>query len=177
MTEVKITVNKKNSPSPEQLLRLARGANTLREFEKYEYMLFHAMTLFAQEKDENGEEKYSFYPTYAYALMKDCLAGKGKFAVTFNYKKFFAALLESNNKCNIGQVIYLFRYLSLGNTLSQQKLTAEENKSFSFRKNQFFYAFDACAFLDKCDELQLVGTACDNEDYEFLYNYAYSQEK
>lgn len=168
---------KKNYPTPTQLLSSARHATSLDEFKKYEKMLFDAVILFANDRNTDGEEKYSFYPTFAYALMKDCLAGKTAFATEFNYKKFFEVLLASNNKCNIGQAIYLYRYLSLGNTLSSGELSEEENEAFNLRKKQFYDTFDTNEFLSKCDKLKLVGKACDEEDYSFLYNSVNQQEK
>ena len=142
----------------------------LNVFKKYEKMLFDAVILFAHDRNTDGEEKYSFYPTFAYALMKDCLAGKTAFATKFDYKKFFEVLLASNNKCNIGQAIYLYRYLKLGNTLANNELSERENQEFNLRKKQFYDAFESSEFLSKCDKLKLVGKACDEEDYLFLSN-------
>ena len=160
--------NKKDYPSPNMLLNLAEKATSIQEYKKYEKMLFDAMILFAHDKDEKGDEIYSFYPTFAYALMTHCLAGKCAFATEFDYKRFFDSLLASDNKCNIGQATYLFRYLSYGNTLSRDELNEQEKEAFEQRKKQFFEAFEPHAFLDKCDELGLVGTACSEEDYAFL---------
>ena len=159
---------KKDYPSPNLLLSLAEKASSVDEFKKYEFMLFDAMELFAHYKDEKGDELYSFYPTFAYALMSHCLAGKCAFATEFDYKRFFDSLLASDNKCNIGQATYLFRYLSYGNTLSRDELSEKDKELFEARKKQFFEAFDASAFLDKCDKLNLVGPACSEEDYSFL---------
>jgi len=159
---------KKEYPSPNMLLSLAEKASSIQEYRKYENMLFDAMELFAHDKDEKGDEIYSFYPTFAYALMSHCLAGKCAFATEFDYKRFFDSLLASDNKCNIGEAVYLYRYLSYGNTLSRDELKEQEKESFEQRKKQFFEAFNKSAFLDKCDKLGLVGPACIEEDYAFL---------
>lgn len=160
--------NKKDYPSPRNLLELTETATSIEEFEKYENMLFDAMVIFAHEKNEKGEEECSFYPAFAYGLMRNCLAGKCKFANEFNYKKFFESLLASDNKCHIGQIVYLYKYLSLGNTFSREELNENDKKLFDFRKKQFFDAFDPSSFIDKCDKLKLVGPACCEESYSFL---------
>lgn len=169
-------INKKQYPTPNNLLTLAEKSTSIHDFNKYENMLFDAMILFAHEKNEKGEEDYSYYPAFACALMAHCLAGKCKFANEFNYKKFFESLLSSDNKCHIGQTIYLFRFLSLGNTLSREELSEEEQKSFDIRKKQFFDAFEPSEFLDKCDKLKLVGPACSEEDYSFLLSSVNANE-
>ena len=160
--------NKNNYPRPKQLFDMAEASHSTREFKKYEKMFFDAMVLFAHQKDEKGEESNSFYPTFAYGLMARCLEGKYSFSDEFDYKGFFDALLASDDRCKIGQAVYLFRFLSYGNTLSRDELKGQEKEAFEQRKKQFFEAFEPHAFLDKCDELGLVGPACSEDDYSFL---------
>ena len=168
--------NKKDYPNPRSLLELTEKATSIEEFEKYENMLFDAMVVFAHEKNEKGEEEDSFYPAFASGLMTHCLAGKCKFADEFNYKKFFASLLASDNRCHIGQAIHLFKYLNLGETLSSQELNEQEQELFKSRREQFFAAFDPSAFIDKCDKLKIVGPACTEDDYSFLVSSTNSNE-
>lgn len=168
--------NKKDYPNPKMLMDLAEKSTSIAEFKKYENMFFDAMVLFAHEKNEKGEEDYSFYPAYACGLMEHCLSGKCAFSAEFDYKKFFQSLLASDNKCHIGQTIYLYKYLSLGNTFSNQELSEEEKEAFNKRTQKFFDAFDPVAFLDKCDKLKLVGPACSEEDYSFLLSSVNANE-
>ena len=168
--------NKKAYPNPKILMDLAEKSTSIAEFEKYENMLFDAMIVFAHEKNEKGEEEDSFYPAFANGLMIHCLAGKCKFADEFDYQKFFASLLASDNRCHIGQVIHLYKYLNLGETLSHQELSEQEEELFKKRREQFFDAFDPSAFLDKCNKLKLVGPACSEDDYSFLVSSINSKE-
>ncbi len=155
---------------PMDLCLLAEKADTYEEYKLYENLLFNGMRLF---KDE---ECCGFYPTFSHGLMMHSLKNLHKFSNDFNYEKYFKLLLQSDDKCNIGGTIYLFMFLSNGESLFYEKLNDEDNLKFMLRRDQFFAVFDKNAFLEKADELKLVPSSLDENSYLFLKGSVEEQE-
>jgi len=164
MDKTELEKKKEKYLKPMELCMLAEKSDTYEEYKLYESLLFNGMLLF---KDE---EACGFYPTFSHGLMMHSLKNLHKFSNDFNYEKYFKLLLQSDNKCNLGQMVYLFGFLSRGENLFTYELNAEDQNKFNERKNKFLAAFNKEQFLKKCDELKLVPSALGMESYLFLKN-------